>query len=366
MRNPEYRFVHPDNTTMATKAGIVWKHAGAFRHDYLRSKKHAIEELRSRVSDPDSSFYRSEFTACAHQDGYSDAIGFSCGRHRESAACPVCSGIQRLQLADIPMKRGMFDEDCMLITIFDDRQPIGELHHYEPRMFISNINRIAEKVRCELGDIKAIGHLEYVLKRARNKSFSLPQWAPHIHIIASGSGVEQFVSLCREKFRSEAKGVTAVQAQLMRRDQVNHTFQYIFKAPFAKNIDRRDLAAHREAELSQHLLDRTCSELLWTLGIYIPDRTIIASKRDISIWNHTLGRYNAFSGRKRLRIIPKVAVDLKRGLFNVDGEINQLAMKKGRKLLTAELLNQIKSSAPKAYREVLREMREKGGNQSAG
>ena len=369
MRNPEYRFVMPDAERAAYKASIVWEDAGSFRHDYLRSYKHAQQKHVSNLKGPHSDFYQAHFSECGSKKGYSDAIGFECGQHRESAACPICRWIQRLQLADIPRHKKLLDKDCTFITIFDDRKRVGKLHEHQPKKFISALDDIAKEVASVGSSIKAIGHLEYALKPSRKKKSMEPEWTPHIHIIAFGSGVEEFVTLCRDRFRSDAKGIATVQADLINSGEVEHTFAYAFKAPFAKNQDRVDFVAEREVELSRHLLDRTCSELLWSFGMYIPGRKVIAPKRDIIIWNHTLGIYKAFQGSKKLRVIPKVAAHLKLGLFNVDGELCKAEIKKRCKMITEELLDQIKSSHTRAYRVVRRRLRgmiDKNGKSKRG
>lgn len=342
MRNVVYRFRVPTGTELARSEELIRSETTRSTNDYLRSRGAAIKKLNHLVEKFGKNSHWWQFDQCGNEKGYNDGIGFQCGRYKESASCPLCQYTQRQQMALMPIKKTMFKEPCWQITVYDNRREISvdDLYSYKPEEFKAILEQFARKAKKRGRTFKSIGHIEYCARPSKSKNDQSLLWHPHIHIVASGTGVKKFGKLCKKFFKSNIRHSKPVLIKRIDNATMNRAFQYQFKGYFSKSKDKMHQTDNLEFELSEHLLDRTCSDLLWCNGVYIPGRIELSSERDLDLWHKVNGYTFLFLKDYRKRIVPKISAKSKMGLFNKRGEIKPNEFYQRLSAITEELKRQ--------------------------
>lgn len=316
MKRP-YRFTLPRNLKSNGGHRAIRKFAGKYKGDQLRSQASAKNSLRRTVQ---LSGLHWRFDRCLTDEGYKDAIGFKCGRHKESAACTYCRRVARVRKMELFVTRPDFKRDCIQLTIVDAENEVfvGNLYEYAQEAFLDRIRSIIKSVSKP---IKLIGQIEYQIRE--NDDEPVRKWSPHVHLIVTGRGRDEFITACRKQFRSSRYAGRPVLAKpLRKRSDVLRAAAYQFKSSYARRRSSPALTSEEKTELNEFLLEKSCSDLLIMQGVNFRNaRVQISSERDLKIWNAVHGIPSFFEERYDRRIVPSVDYELRRKLFDSRGDL---------------------------------------------
>lgn len=330
-----YRFTLPRNLESNPGNRAIRKYARKYKSDQLRSRKSAENSLRRSVKL--ARFYW-RFDRCLTKEGYDDAVGFKCGRHKDSAACMFCRYVARVRTMEVFSERPIFRKDCIQLTIVDteNEAPVGGLHSYDQDAFLENILSIAKRVRKP---IIFIGQIEYEIRTNGREAYR--RWSPHVHMILTGPGRGEFIAECRTQFRSSRPGGRPVMQQpLKNHSDVLRAATYQTKSSFARRQSSLALSSVEKIELNEYFLERSCSDLLIMRGVNFRDsRVLIAGDRDLKIWNAVRGITSFFEERYDRRIVPSVNYALRRRFFDRQGELLLDKLEAHRQVITEQLLD---------------------------
>lgn len=269
----QQRFTSSNNIRKTSAYRTIREHKRHMRQDATRSFRAADGELRrlSETSRLKPTFHG--FEKCIGEAGYTDVIGFHCGRHQESAACSKCRLVALTRIIDLLSNRAYFVEQTRWLTLVDTEGliPTGKLSNYAPASFKQRLNSIAKETSEPL---QAIGIIEFEIKDGRLPGFAAGHWTPHLHAIASGPGAREFEKKLRDRFNlPNYKGDVLRVKPITDRNGMFRAACYMMKSIFKNDQEllrqtrlTDSQALQKIEEIAEFLVDKNLSDLVWTRG----------------------------------------------------------------------------------------------------